>query len=113
VDLEFVLFKIRQKTRNFPSQMKKSRYTGGQIVKALKEKENGRRQRVNLSDYSTIDQLRKIHPETSFIFIYHTTKEGNFRGVNEHAHEVDVIIQVKKCETCAKGRFSAGGQIKL
>ena len=28
--------------RNFPSQMKKSRYTEGQIVKALKEEENGR-----------------------------------------------------------------------
>jgi len=33
---------MRQKTRNFPSQMKKSRYTEGQIVKALKEEESGR-----------------------------------------------------------------------
>ena len=32
---------IRQKPRNFLSQMKKSRYTEGQIVKALKEVENG------------------------------------------------------------------------
>jgi hypothetical protein len=28
-------------------------------------------------DVEDIDRLRKLHPETSFIFIYHTTKEGN------------------------------------
>jgi hypothetical protein len=30
-------------------------------------------------DVNAIDQLRKIHPETSFIFIYHTTKVGNLK----------------------------------
>ncbi|MCE2823359.1 MAG: DNA repair protein RadA, partial [Saprospiraceae bacterium] len=42
-----------------------------------------------------MDALRKAHPRTSFIFIYHTTKEGRFKGSNTHAHEVDVIIQVE------------------
>lgn len=37
------------------------------------------------------------------------TKEGNFKGVNEHAHEVDVIIQVEKGKASSTGRFSAGG----
>ena len=64
-------------------------------------------------DVNAIDQLRKMHPETSFIFIYHTTKEGNFKGVNEHAHEVDVIIQVEKCKASSTGRFSAGGVMEI
>ena len=62
-------------------------------------------------DVNAIDQLRKMHPDTSFIFIYHTTKEGNFKGVNEHAHEVDVIIQVEKGKASSTGRFSAGGEV--
>jgi hypothetical protein len=64
-------------------------------------------------DVNAIDQLRKMHPETSFIFIYHTTKEGNFKGVNEHAHEVDVIIQVEKGKASSTGRFSAGGVMEI
>ena len=47
-------------------------------------------------DIPDIELLRKQHPETSFIFIYHTTKEGRFKGTNTHAHEVDVIIEVAK-----------------
>lgn len=30
-------------------------------------------------DVNAIDQLRKMHPDTPFIFIYHTTKESNFK----------------------------------
>lgn len=58
-----------------------------------------------------MEQLRKDNPETSFIFIYHTTKEGRFKGVNTHAHEVDVIIEVGKGEAKATGRFNTGGCI--
>lgn len=64
-------------------------------------------------DVEDIDRLRKIHPETSFIFIYHTTKEGKFKGVNSHAHEVDVIIQVDKGQATSTGRFNAGGKMKI
>jgi hypothetical protein len=64
-------------------------------------------------DVEDIDRLRKLHPETSFIFIYHTTKEGNFKGVNSHAHEVDVIIQVDKGQATSTGRFNAGGKMKI
>ena len=49
----------------------------------------------------------------SFIFIYHTTKEGRFKGVNTHAHEVDVIIEVGKGEAKATGRFNAGGRLDI
>jgi hypothetical protein len=64
-------------------------------------------------DVNDIDSLRKMHPEVSFIFIYHTTKEGKFKGVNEHAHEVDVIIQVEKGKATSTGRFNAGGSMEF
>lgn len=64
-------------------------------------------------DVEDIDRLRKLHPETSFIFIYHTTKEGKFKGVNSHAHEVDVIIQVDKGQATSTGRFNAGGAMRI
>lgn len=64
-------------------------------------------------DIPDIELLRKQHPETSFIFIYHTTKEGRFKGTNTHAHEVDVIIEVAKGEVKATGRFNAGGRMSL
>ncbi len=64
-------------------------------------------------DVEDIDRLRKLHLETSFIFIYHTTKEGKFKGVNSHAHEVDVLIQVDKGMATSTGRLSAGGKMKI
>jgi deoxyadenosine/deoxycytidine kinase len=64
-------------------------------------------------DVNDIDGLRKMHPEVSFIFIYHTTKEGKFKGVNEHAHEVDVIVQVEKGKATSTGRFNAGGSMEF
>lgn len=64
-------------------------------------------------DVNAIGQLRKLHPDTSFIFIYHTTKEGKFKGVNEHAHEVDVIVQVDKGKATSTGRFNAGGSLEI
>ncbi|MBU6158712.1 MAG: AAA family ATPase [Bacteroidetes bacterium] len=62
-------------------------------------------------DVSDLEELRKQYPGVSFIFIYHTTKEGRFKGVNTHAHEVDVIIEVGKGEAKATGRFNAGGKM--
>jgi hypothetical protein len=60
-----------------------------------------------------MDALRKVHPRTSFIFIYHTTKEGRFKGSNTHAHEVDVIIQVENGRARGNGRFGVGGEVEV
>jgi hypothetical protein len=60
-----------------------------------------------------MDALRKAHPRTSFIFIYHTTKEGRFKGSNTHAHEVDVIIQVENGKARGNGRFGVGGEVEV
>jgi predicted ATP-dependent serine protease len=63
-------------------------------------------------DVNAIGQLRKMH-DTSFIFIYHTTKDGKFKGVNEHAHEVDVIVQVDKGKATSTGRFNGGARCQV
>ncbi len=82
----------------------------------------------NLSDYDfvfidsvsranlTMDDLRRLrqdNPKTAFIFIYHTTKEGNFRGKQENAHEVDVIIEVADGKAKGNGRFGIGESIDV
>jgi predicted ATP-dependent serine protease len=64
-------------------------------------------------DLHTLQEVREDYPRTSFIFIYHTTKAGNFRGENAHAHEVDVIVQVAADEITANGRFASGGKVKM
>lgn len=43
----------------------------------------------------------------------HSTKEGKFRGGNEYAHEVDVIMQVEPGLAKASGRFNSGGEMKI
>lgn len=61
----------------------------------------------------TTDDLTRLHkenPKTAFIFIFHTTKEGNFRGKQDFAHDVDVIIEVEDGVAKANGRFGAGGK---
>ena len=58
-------------------------------------------------------KLKNRYPHTSFVFIFHATKDGKFRGGNELAHEVDVIIEVENKMATASGRFNAGGQLKF
>jgi len=64
-------------------------------------------------DMDSIRKLRQSNPRTAFIFIYHTTKEGNFRGKNENAHEVDVIVEVAEGKAMGNGRFGIGGDIEV
>jgi len=83
---------------------------------------------ANLSDYNfvfidsvsranlTIDDLNRLRKEnsgTAFIFIFHSTKNGQFRGQNQFAHDVDVIIEVKEGEARANGRFKPSESMKF
>lgn len=64
----------------------------------------------------TIEQLVKLHkqfPQTAFIFIFHSTKDGNFRGGQGFAHEVDCIIDVADGVAKGNGRFGVGGEINV
>jgi len=53
-------------------------------------------------------KLKNRYPRTGFIFIFHSTKDGKFRGGNELAHEVDVIIEVEEGLAIGIGRFGQG-----
>lgn len=53
-------------------------------------------------------ELKNKYPRTSFIFIFHATKDGKFKGGNELAHEVDVIIEVENGLAKGKGQFGHG-----
>jgi len=65
---------------------------------------------VSKAELSTeaLTELRKKHPKTAFIYIFHTTKEGNFRGKQGFAHDVDVIVAVEKGVAKGNGRFGSG-----
>jgi len=57
-----------------------------------------------------IDDLIKLqeqYPRVGFVYIFHTTKDGRFRGGNHYAHEVDVIVEVSPKEINSSGRFGA------
>lgn len=60
-----------------------------------------------------LSRLRKVNPKVAFVFIFHTTKEGNFRGKQDFAHDVDVIVEVKEGIAKANGRFGIGGQLDI
>ena len=49
-----------------------------------------------------------------FIFIFQTTKAGNFRGSNDYMHDVDVVIEVpQKGLAVQNGRFNKGGEMEI
>ena len=50
-------------------------------------------------------KLQEQYPKVGFIYIFHSTKDGRFRGGNHYAHEVDVIVEVSPEEIYASGRF--------
>jgi len=57
-------------------------------------------------------QLQEKYPRVGFIYIFHTTKDGRFRGGNHYAHEVDVIVEVSPEEISASGRFGAQSTLR-
>ena len=58
-----------------------------------------------------LDDLRSSYPKVSFIFVFQTTKSGNFRGRNDFQHDVDVVIEVpEKGIAVQHGRFNQGGR---
>ncbi len=61
-----------------------------------------------------LDVLEKKYPKTSFVYIFQTTKDGNFKGGMEYKHNVDVVIEVpEKGIATQYGRYNQGGEIKI
>ncbi|REJ62105.1 MAG: hypothetical protein DWQ21_07240 [Bacteroidetes bacterium] len=57
-------------------------------------------------------KLQEQYPMVGFIYIFHTTKDGRFRGGNHYAHEVDVIVEVTPEEIKSSGRFTVANVIE-
>lgn len=51
--------------------------------------------KLNIEDYK---QLREQHPNTAFIIILQTTKDGKFKGGKDWEHEVEIAGEVKNRE---------------
>jgi hypothetical protein len=63
---------------------------------------------------SDLDKLKANNPGVSFIYVFQTTKEGNFRGSNHFQHDVDVVIEVpEKGKAIQNGRFNQGGEMQI
>lgn len=61
-----------------------------------------------------LDELKANNPAVSFIYVFQTTKEGNFRGSNHFQHDVDVVIEVpEKGKATQNGRFNQGGEMQI
>ena len=71
---------------------------------------------VNKLGYSPEDlnRLKSLNPEKSFVFIFQTTKSGNFRGANTFQHDVDIVIEVPEPGLATQmGRFNQGGTMRI
>ncbi len=61
-----------------------------------------------------LNRLKALNPTKSFIFIFQSTKDGNFRGANSFQHDVDVVIEVpERGKAVQFGRFNQGGEINI
>lgn len=65
----------------------------------------------------TPQQLRDLYyknPKTSFVSVFQTTKDGNFKGAQEFEHDADTVIRIEKfTATPQKNRFGGKETIKF
>jgi len=61
-----------------------------------------------------LTRLKAQYPRKSFIYVFQSTKDGNFRGENSFQHDVDVVIEVpEKGRAVQFGRFNQGGETSI
>lgn len=61
-----------------------------------------------------LEDLQATNPNVSFVYIFQTTKQGNFRGENGYQHDVDVVIEVaEKGKAIQFGRFNQGAEMDI
>lgn len=61
-----------------------------------------------------LNKLKSQNPTKSFIFIFQSTKSGQFRGENSFQHDVDVVIEIpEKGRAVQMGRFNQGGEMEI
>lgn len=64
-------------------------------------------------DVEELEELKRMYPRTAFITILQATKDGNFRGSQEYAHNCDIVIQVANGVAYQKGRFQANSEMSI
>lgn len=52
-----------------------------------------------------VEDIKSENPQTAFITIQQATKNGNFRGSQEFAHNCDIVIRVEAGIATQQGRF--------
>lgn len=61
-----------------------------------------------------ISEFKARYPGKSFIYVFQTVKDGNFRGSQEFEHDVDCIIEVyERGKARQFGRFNQGGEMNI
>jgi hypothetical protein len=61
-----------------------------------------------------LNRLRALNPTKSFVFVFQTSKTGNFKGSQSFQHDVDVVIEVpERGKAVQMGRFNQGGEIEI
>ena len=58
--------------------------------------------------------LSAKNPKISFIYVFQSTKNGNFKGSQEYSHDVDVVIETDQgIAKTEKSRFGGSGEVKV
>ena len=61
-----------------------------------------------------LNRLKALNPDKAFIYVFQTTKDGNFRGANSFQHDVDSVIEIpERGKAIQFGRFNQGGEISI
>ncbi len=61
-----------------------------------------------------LNRQRALNPSKSFVFVFQTSKTGNFKGSQSFQHDVDVVIEVpEKGKAVQMGRFNQGGEVEI
>lgn len=60
------------------------------------------------------EELRKLDPTKSYVYVFQSTKDGKFRGSNDYLHDVDVCVKVHEMTAQPeKNRFGARGKARV
>ena len=60
-----------------------------------------------------LEEIKAAYPRTAFITILQATKDGNFRGSQEFAHNCDIVIDTANGVAHQKGRFQSESSMKI
>jgi hypothetical protein len=70
---------------------------------------------VNISqiDAPILETLKANNPNTSFISVIQSTKNGNFKGSQEFAHNCDIVVKVDSGKAYQSGRFNPASEYQI